>query len=86
MVKSINEPHATAEVSTDMPESNNELPPAAAIVTEDGSTVLGGEVIPPQPEPEPVVEPEPEPEPDPEPIKPVAEDELTKFIESGRPN
>lgn len=91
MVRSINEPHSTAEVSTNMPESINELPPAAAVVTEDGTTMLNGEVIPPANEPE--LEPELEPEvkqkqatPPLGLLSPVDESGLTDFINTGRPN
>lgn len=91
MVKSINEPLSTAEVSTNMPESNNEQSPVA-VVAEDGSTVFG-EVLPPAGEVAANVDtsaPDKTEQPPTPPLgllSPVDESGLTEFINNaGKPN
>lgn len=93
MVKSINEPLSTAEVSTDMPQSPNELPAMAAVVVEDGSTVFNGEVLPSggtteQAETATTSAPDKvAPTPPLGLLSPVDESGLTEFIaKSGKPN
>jgi hypothetical protein len=95
MVRSINEPATPVDELTNLTSPNEPAP--VAVVTEDGSTVYGAEVIPPHADPvEPAqaepADPDAKPyvKPDAKPVglvSPVDESGLTDFIKkAGKPN